>query len=424
MKLKLAAFLSFVVLLIVANNLNFNSKHYEGLLEADARGYYAYLPAVFIYQDVQFSFFDSVENGGQYNQHYAYDYRYKTQSGTVNKYYLGTAILQLPFFGLGHAFATLAGDSTDGYSFWYFVWIQIGAILYGAIGLYLLLKVLRLELTELQSIILGVATVFGTNLFYYLVVEPGMSHVYTFFLVSLLLYLVASNSSFTSIKFAVQLGVLMGLITLIRPINGVLVGLCLLPFLVLKYKLLQNLKALKFIGLAMVIAGLLFSAQLLWYKVATGFWWVYSYGEEGFNWLDPHGLDFLFSYKKGVLLYTPFYAVAFLGAYGSTRKKDKLRLALFAALVVVVYVLASWWSWWYGGSFSQRVAIDFLPFVVWLAVPFVQQIQLKWQKATALIVLIIVVLFCQFQTYQYRYFLIHWEQTTAEMYWQNFLVLP
>ena len=47
---------------------------------------------------------------------------------------------------------------------------------------------------------------------------------------------------------------------------------------------------------------------LLW-KIQTGNWVVYSYGEEGFNFATPHFSEFIFSYLKGWLTYTP---IAFL----------------------------------------------------------------------------------------------------------------
>ena len=60
--------------------------------------------------------------------------------------------------------------------------------------------------------------------------------------------------------------------------------------------------------------------QSVIYKLSTGYFWVYSYGEEGFNFGSPHFIDILFSYKKGLFLYTPIYLIALLGLYFMYKK--------------------------------------------------------------------------------------------------------
>ena len=42
------------------------------------------------------------------------------------------------------------------------------------------------------------------------------------------------------------------------------------------------------------------------------------------------------------------------------RKRDKLYVGLITFFVLIVYVSSAWWSWYYGGSYGQRVVVDFL----------------------------------------------------------------
>ncbi|PKP23459.1 MAG: hypothetical protein CVU06_08150 [Bacteroidetes bacterium HGW-Bacteroidetes-22] len=52
--------ISFIVMVVitVSSNLHWGGdKNWTGIVEADARGYYAYLPAVFIYHDLNFTRF-------------------------------------------------------------------------------------------------------------------------------------------------------------------------------------------------------------------------------------------------------------------------------------------------------------------------------------------------------------------------------
>ena len=41
-----------------------------------------------------------------------------------------------------------------------------------------------------------------------------------------------------------------------------------------------------------------------------------------------------------------------------------------------------------------------------------------------IVVTFVLVLFCQFQTYQYRHMIIHWSDMTKEMYWEAMFKLP
>ena len=52
---------------------------------------------------------------------------------------------------------------------------------------------------------------------------------------------------------------------------------------------------------------------MLW-KWQTGSWVVYSYKDEGFDFMHPHFWEFLFSFQKGWLLWSPIIGIAFFFA--------------------------------------------------------------------------------------------------------------
>ena len=54
-------FMIMVIMTLVTSNLNWGKDHWKGIVEADAKGYYAYLPAIFIYKDLNFGFFKKIE---------------------------------------------------------------------------------------------------------------------------------------------------------------------------------------------------------------------------------------------------------------------------------------------------------------------------------------------------------------------------
>lgn len=94
--------------------MNFNSNNCENVIRADGLGYYSYLPAIFIYNDYQFSFIDDIKKTHpQIN--FGNGFLNKTDEGNVNKYYIGLSILLLPFFLLAHFIASIFNLSPDGY---------------------------------------------------------------------------------------------------------------------------------------------------------------------------------------------------------------------------------------------------------------------------------------------------------------------
>ena len=89
-------------------------------------------------------------------------------------------------------------------------------------------------------------------------------------------------------------------------------------------------------------------------------------------------------------------------------------------LTFVVFILSSWWSWWYGGSFGCRVLIDYMPVFAIILAALLTRYR-SWSFRAILILLIVI---CQIQTYQYRYGMIHWDNMTQRKYFDVFLKLP
>jgi hypothetical protein len=123
------------ILIVVSSNLNWNKDHWKGIIESDAKGYYAYLPAVFIYKDLNFEFFHKIEKEKYYDKNLFYDYRSGAYGKTINKYYCGTALLEMPFFLTAHGLSYLINYDMDGYSKLYQVFINLSGIFYAFLGL-------------------------------------------------------------------------------------------------------------------------------------------------------------------------------------------------------------------------------------------------------------------------------------------------
>jgi hypothetical protein len=226
------------------------------------------------------------------------------------------------------------------------------------------------------------------------------------------------------LRYVFFIAALLAIIVLIRPVNGFIVFI--VPFMAGdKHVLLNGIAYLKKQYLATVISVILCFAiigiQLLIYKIQTGNFWIDSYPGEKFNWTSPHPLQFLFSYKKGLFLYTPLAFISLLGFYQLLKKNKFQFYSLLLFLTALLYILSAWWSWWYGGSFSTRVGVEYYSILALLLVFSYNGLQKKTSRWMYYFLISCCIIVCQIQTYQYRYYIIHWEKMDKAHYWNVFL---
>ena len=414
-----------LVCLLYSARVNWNEGQWQGIIQSDGKGYYAYLPAVLIYHDFNFDFFDQTEIANSYDKNRFFDYRAYHKGKTLNKYTAGIAFCILPFFLLAHVLTGFSGLQVDGYSQLYAVFVSIAAIAYLMLGLFYLKKLFSLyDIKGLLASFLLISIVFGTNLFYYAIGEPSMSHVYSFAFVSIFLFYLKHYFKKPNPFDLIASTLAIGLIILIRPANIILLGA--IPFLAGSFQSLwAGINAKKHMKLQVSLAAismfLILSIQLIIYKNQAGTFFIDTYPGESINFLKPHIIQILFSYKKGLFLYTPLLLVSLLGFIYLFRKSKYEATALFLFLLFITYVLSSWWNWWYGGSFSSRVYVEYLPFfALLLGFIFMLLSGIRYRIILGTIVFLLI-LTCQVQTLQYRYLHIHWSEMNKEKYWDSFL---
>lgn len=419
-----------LLMLAYTAKINWKNGQWQHAIEADAKGYFAYLPAVFVYQDLNFSFYETQEVKQAQDSNLIYDYRAYHEGKCLNKYYVGEALLISPFYYSAHLFTTYFSNlPTTGYSQYYVISVTIAALFYLWIACYFLEKTFEIwGISQMNRMVSIVALVLGTNLFYYSIGEMGMSHVYSFSMVSafsfyIVRYFNAGKNQYAK-KELLFAAFFLGLIILIRPINGLVIFS--IPFLAKsKTQLLEGLKgyfsSFKTVLLSALILFSCLFIQAFVYKIQTGQFWVYSYGEEGFNFTHPEIIPFLFSYKKGFFLYTPLALLAMLGFLLAIRKNVYQLLTASLFILLVIYILSSWWMWFYGGSFSSRVMVDYLPYFGLMLAIFLQKLSRRRSRIVVGLLIFVCFGLNQLQTLQYRYYIIHWSEMTKEKYWDVFL---
>jgi len=251
-----------------------------------------------------------------------------------------------------------------------------------------------------------------------------MSHIYSFAFISMFIYF--SKQYFLSFQRVniTRLALILGIIILIRPVNGLIVLTW--PFAARNFSVLRNgfLTAInnkiRLILSFLMLLGIL-SLQLIIYKISTGTFLIYTYEDEGFNFLNPQIINILFSYKKGLFLYTPLFLLSLTGGIFLWKSSKFEFYSWFGFFILITYVFSSWWMWYYGGSFSSRVYVEYIPLFMVLLALALNKINQKNFKILFATIIILITIVCQIQTYQYRYYHIHWSDMNKEKYWDVFL---
>lgn len=430
------------------------TKSFHNALSWDTKGYYLYLPAAFIYNDAGIRDIGWVEEiQEKYGTTATLYFLNRQEFGDhVIKYTGGLAFLYSPFFLLGHGIALiLPGVPADGFSLPYQVAISLGmfVLVFGA--LWFLRLILHRYFDDRTVLITLFLLVAGTNLVHQFTFGTLMSHTPLVFLFSLLIWSairfydglggeterpVPAHGFFLRLpegdtrKWFLIMAFVAGLISLIRPTE--VVGL-ILVFLWgtgslkafrerFRFFIRRPLWLVAFFGIMALVA----LPQLVYWKTLTGQWLYYTYDNagEGLDFLYPHTLKFLFSFRKGWLIYTPLMAFALYGMVLMYQKNRGLFIPVGLFFLLSLYLMSSWTTWWYaGGCYSSRAMISVYPalaiplgyFVAWL------QQQEKGLRTGLFVFVGFLVFINLFQTWQFNNGIITQETMTRAYYFRTFL---
>ncbi len=153
----------------------------------------------------------------------------------------------------------------------------------------------------------------------------------------------------------------------------------------------------------------------------TGNWFVWSYGEEGFYWSNPQIVEVLFGFRKGWLVYTPLIVLGLFALPLIYKKNKEQFISLTFFLVVLIYIVSSWWNWFYGSSFGQRSFVDFYAIIAFLLAILLDSIYEK--KLLSIFTKTLIIGFVAlnlFQSFQYKENIISSWDMTAKKYFATF----
>lgn len=388
----------------------------------DIKSYYAYLPAYFIDHNIEM--YGWKDNLPPFDQKY-----WPICLGDdvfVIKMSMGVSFFYAPFFAAAHCLAEPLGYPADGFSAPYSFALLLSGALYAWLGLLVLCRLLRRHFSD--KVTAAVIAIIGltTNLFWYATFEAPMSHSYSFFLFSLFLYITELWYEKPTWWRSLALGLVFALISLVRPSNALIVIVFLL-YGVSKWEDIPNhvrlyLQEWPKILSIIALTFLIWLPQCLYWKHITGHFLFYSYTNEGFYWNDPKIIQVLFGFRKGLFVYSPVLLAALAGFFLLWKRKREYFWPILVFCILNVYIISSWWCWWYGGSFGLRpfiesysmLAIPMALFITWISE------QKRWLRTTLFAIITVLALQSAFHIVQYYNEVIHYEGMTKKAYFHFF----
>jgi len=335
---------------------------YRGEFYTDNGAYYIYLPATFIHGYTIESYPDSIDykNAGGFMLN-------KKMNKVVTKVTYGVAFLVAPFFIPAHLIISACNLPANGFSIHYHRLVVVAAIFYLILSMFILKSFLLFYFPRWLSYSLPFIILVGSNLYFFSMEEVLFAHLYSFFLISLLLftlkqYLVSGMKSFS---LFIAICFIIAFLILVRPTNILLLFL-------LAFWDVRSLKEiggrfihffrwpyiLSFVGIVLLV----FIPQSFYWHYISGQWIYFSYPGEGFiNWKHPMLIPFWFSPLNGWIPYTPLAILFVIGFAVMIFKRYQNGILITSLFLVYSYVFSSWHSWFFGGSFGCRPLIDFYP---------------------------------------------------------------
>ncbi len=391
--------------------------------EWDAFGYYMYLPAIGIYHDYkQLNWLNKIDE--QYKVTGGNGWQaIKLEDGNYTfKYLGGVALMQTPFFLIGHWIAKSSNYPPDGFSPPYQYALAFGVIFYCILAVFLLRSILLVYFSDVVVSITLLMVCLATNFIQYAAVDNGQSHAYIFPLYTLVLYTTMRWHKKPGLFWASLTGWIIGLAMMSRPTEAIMLFIPLLwnthnkDAAKDKWDLVREHKTHVVFIVLFGIIGIL--PQLIYWKLSTGSF-IYDVGSK-WDFLNPH-FRVLLGWEKGWFIYTPVTIFFVAGLFFIKRFDFKNSVLWFCLLNI--YIIIAWSDWRYGGSYSTRALMQSYPVFALPFAAFTKRVG-TWKWKPVFYVVCCYLLFLNlFQTWQYDTGVLHHNDMNKRYYSSIYLDL-
>jgi hypothetical protein len=395
---------------------------WDRIINGDGLGYYSYLPAKYIYGDVNYEF-------KWFNQVYKANYAPGTFSNPednllvpygnrkINKYYPGLSYIWLPFFVMAHGCAKSFGYPPDGFSLPYQWFIALASLFYLFLGLIFLRKLLqKLFHNPFVYTLVPIAIFYGSHLYFYAFRFNSLSHSYSFTFLTLFVYFLVSYFNEKDHRLRNLLFCLLWLVisVCIRPLNGLVVLLipAFFPNGFFRERLrFEKIKAPDLLLLLLTAGAIGYQLSITYAQ--TNHLIPYTYTDERFYFQRSIFFDALISYRIGLFVYAP---LLFVSLFGIPWLPSRKRIILPVFFFCILFLYSSWWYW----PIVKRAMVDyyFIP-AIFLGALLNQFNRLRGRIAIVAL-LALTILFYQFKNFQVGRGILDEFSTYKEVFWRNF----
>jgi hypothetical protein len=292
---------------------------------------------------------------------------------------IGTAILWSPFYAVGHlvavgARALGASVATDGYGKVYLWAITLGSAFYSLAGLLLAYWLSRALVGQVAAFWATLTIWLGTPVIFYSHLAPGYSHAASLFAVSLFLFLWARWRDSLTIPRAIGLGVVGGLVAMIREQDALFLAV---PALYGAFRcwdalrrgawreIARTVTRVATVGVAAIVT---YVPQLVTYQILNGKPAPNKDVSDKMNIASPFFVEVMTDPAHALPYWSPIVLLALAGMVLLIRRDPRLGLCLLVGFLLTWYINGAIKTWTTAGSFGARRFLNCTPiFVVGLA---------------------------------------------------------
>ena len=333
-------------LVLIAAAIAFLAIAFKPLVSADGGGYFAYLHSVVVDHDLDMT--DEYAAGSAAHVHLAGGIHERTVTGLPpNQFAVGPAILSLPAYLIALLIRP-SGEPQFGPPFTFA--FTLASLFFGCMALALAYRfVRRLDYSQDAGLVAVAAIAITTPLLYYLVYSPSYSHTFSAFMVTAFVYLWWTRRDQRTIAGWLVLGLVAGVMALVRWQDGALAAIALLDFPRARWRV-----ALMVPGALLAFTPQFVVDEVIFGKLMPGA------PSVSFSPFPGHYFDVLFSSLHGLFIWSPVFLAAVAGYWFV--KDRTLRIAFALCFLIDLAVIGAFVYWYGGFSFGMRFFINLTPF--------------------------------------------------------------
>ena len=361
----------------------------------DDKKYYAYVKSLVIDGDLDFqNEYQQLRVSDPYHLHH------RTKAGRPpNIYPPGSMTLWLPFFILIHLILKIIrhfdpGLLINGIIQPYRNAIGLSTIFYACLTFLIIYRMLKDYVKKSLAIMTVLLFLLSTFLIYYIIFAPLMSTVCEAFMASLFIFLWLKQRKSATIFRYLILGIAGGLLIFVRPTLGIFL---LLPLIDVSRGIISSLRrknwaaskricCLSFALLTGIVVG---AIPLLFVWKALYGEWIVSFSRYFPRLSSPHILQVLFSWRHGLISWSPIILFSLLGLIILSFKHKDIGFGFISIFLITLYINASQKDWWGGGSFGARRFTSLAAIFCFGLAFFIQWIKSKTGRKIFLIAMIL-----------------------------------